>query len=73
MGNNYENFNKDIVDSGEWKEIFVVKFIQNSRLSFDYLDMISSKNNGQISTNEFIYIQYSLTNTKVDFSSLIIM
>ncbi len=28
---NYENFNKDIVDSREWKEIFVAKLPQQGR------------------------------------------
>lgn len=64
-----ENFNKDSVGSGNWKEIFIARFIQDSRVSFDYLNMISDKNNGQISTDELNYIQYSLTNTELDFSS----
>lgn len=64
----YENFNKGSVSSGDWKEIFIARFIQNSRLSFDYLDMISEENNGQISAAQLNYIQYSLTNTEVDFS-----
>ncbi|MDD7027675.1 MAG: hypothetical protein PUI46_11395, partial [Lachnospiraceae bacterium] len=64
-----ENFNKDSVSSGNWKEIFIARFIQDSRVSFDYLNMISDKNNGQISTDELNYIQYSLTNTELDFSS----
>lgn len=65
----YESFDKNVVSSENWKEIFVARFIQNSRLSFDYLDMISDKNNGQISMEELNYMQYSLTNTEVDFSS----
>ncbi len=31
---NYENFNKDIVDSREWKEIFVAKLPQQGRGEF---------------------------------------
>lgn len=65
----YDNFNKDSVDSRHWKEIFVAKFIQNSRSSFDYLDIISEKNNGQISADELNYIQYSLTGIELDISS----
>lgn len=65
----YENFDKDCVSNESWKETFVAKFIQNSRILFDYLDLISDKNNGQISTDELNYIQYSLTNTELDFSS----
>ncbi len=65
----YENFNTDSVNSDKWKEIFVDKFIQNSRLSFDYLEMVSDKNKGLISKEELNYIQYSLTNIEVDFSS----
>lgn len=65
----YENFDKDSVNSQNWKESFVANFIQNSRMSFDYLDMISEKNDGQISTDELNYIQYSLTNTELNFSS----
>lgn len=67
----YENFNKDSISNENWKEDFIAKFIQNSRLSFDYLDRISNKNNGQISTKELNYIQYSLTNTELDFSSYV--
>lgn len=67
----YENFDKDSVSSENWKESFIAKFIQNSRLSFDYLDMISDKNNGHISADELNYIQYSLTNTELDFSSYV--
>jgi len=67
----YENFDKNAVKSENWKESFIARFIQNSRLSFDYLDMISEKNNGQISVNELNYIQYSLTNTELDFSSYV--
>lgn len=65
----YDNFDKDSVESEEWKEIFISGFIQNSRLSFDYLDMISEKNNGQVSADELNYIQYSLTGVELDFSS----
>lgn len=65
----YDNFDKDSVCSEEWKEIFVSRFIQNTRSSFDYLDMVSGKNNGQISVDELNYIQYSLTGFELDFSS----
>ena len=65
----YDNFDKDSVCSEEWKEIFVSRFIQNTRSSFDYLDMVSGKNNGQISVDELNYIQYSLTGVELDFSS----
>lgn len=65
----YDNFDKDSVCSEEWKEIFVSRFIQNTRSSFDYLDMASGKNNGQISVDEMNYIQYSLTGIELDFSS----
>ncbi len=65
----YENFDKVVVNGEGWKEIFIARFIQNSRFSFDYLDEISDKNNGQISTDELNYIQYSLTGVELDFSS----
>lgn len=65
----YNHFDKDSVSSGNWKEIFVARFIQNSRSSFDYLDTISEKNNGKISVDELNYIQYSLTGIELDFSS----
>ncbi len=64
----YEHFDQDSVNSEPWKETFVSNFIQNSRLSFDYLDSISDQNNGQISPDQLNYIQYSLTNTELDFS-----
>lgn len=65
----YENFDRSVVSSGNWKESFIAGFILNSRLSFDYLDQISEKNNGQISADELNYIQYSLTNMEMDFSA----
>lgn len=65
----YESFDRDTPKTGGWKEDFIASFIQNSRLTFDYLDLISDKNNGQISIDELNYIQYSLTNTELDFSS----
>lgn len=65
----YDNFDKDSAYSEEWKEIFVSRFIQNTRSSFDYLDVVSGKNNGQISVDELNYIQYSLTGVELDFSS----
>lgn len=65
----YDNFDQTSADSEWWKEWFVASFIQNSRSSFDYLDMISDKNNGEISAEELNYIHYSLTNVEVDFSS----
>lgn len=64
----YDNFDKDFVCREEWKEIFVSRFIQNTRSSFDYLDMVSDKNNGKISADELNYIQYSLTGVELDFS-----
>ncbi len=65
----YESFDRDTPKTGGWKEDFIASFIQNSRLTFDYLDLVSDKNNGQISIDELNYIQYSLTNTELDFSS----
>lgn len=65
----YECFDKDAVGDDMWKELFVARFIQNSRLSFDYLDMISEQNKGEIGIDELNYIQYSLTNIALDFSS----
>lgn len=65
----YDNFDRDSVNSEDWKETFVTRFIQNSRLSFDYLEKISDKNNGMIGAEELNYIQYSLTNVEIDFSA----
>ena len=65
----YDDFGKDSVSSESWKEIFIARFIQNSRASFDYLDRVSDENNGEISVDQLDYIQFSLTNTEVDFSS----
>lgn len=47
----YDSFDPDLVDREEWKETFITRFIQNSRLSFDYLEMVSEKNSGEISTD----------------------
>ena len=53
------------------KFFFAVSLISSVITTFDYLDRISNKNNGQISTKELNYIQYSLTNTELDFSSYV--
>ena len=65
----YEDFGKDSVDNRNWKEIFISRFIQNSRMSFDYLEAVSDQNNGMINADELNYIQYSLTGIELDFSS----
>ena len=57
------------VNRENWKNYFIAFFIQNSWSSCDYLDMLSMDNDGLISVEEVNYIQYSLTNTYVDFSS----
>ncbi len=67
----YDSFDPDLVDREEWKETFITRFIQNSRLSFDYLEMVSEKNSGEISTDELNYIQYSLTGMELNFSTYI--
>jgi|GEM_PF-5700295 len=65
----YDNFDRNCVDDENWKEIFVSKFIQNTRASFDYLDLLSEKTGGQIDMEELYYIHYSLTGMELDFSS----
>lgn len=67
----YADFDRDTPKTGGWKETFIAEYIQNSRVSFDYLELISDQNDGQISIDELNYIQYSLTNTELDFSSLV--
>lgn len=67
----YSSFDSGTVGTGGWKEYFINNFIQNARLTFDYLDLISNQNNGLISIDELNYIQYSLTNTEVDFSTYV--
>ena len=67
----YEKFNAASVNSEDWKETFIARFIQNARVSFDYLDSISDENGGKISVDELNYMQYSLTNTEVDFSAYV--
>ncbi len=65
----YDHFDQTVVHSESWKEIFIARFIQNSRASFDYLDRIAEEDNGKIRVDQLNYIQYSLTGTEVDFSS----
>lgn len=67
----YEEFNAASVNSEDWKETFIARFIQNARVSFDYLDSISDENGGKISVDELNYMQHSLTNTEVDFSTCV--
>ncbi|MCM1046618.1 MAG: hypothetical protein NC417_14025 [Candidatus Gastranaerophilales bacterium] len=65
----YDAFDRNSVESEYWREIFVSGFIQNTRLSFDYLDRIAEENQGEIDAAELNYIQYSLTGIEIDFSS----
>ena len=65
----FDQFDQDIVFNEYWEEVFVARFIQNTRASFDYLEMLSEKNHGEISVEEINYIQYSLTGIELDFSS----
>lgn len=65
----YENFSEDSVSSEGWPETFIARFIQNSMLSFSYLDAVSDKNEGEIGADELNYIQYSLTGVYLDVSS----
>ena len=65
----FDNFDEDSVHSEWWEKLFISDFIQNSRLSFDYLEMTAEKNNGWIGIDELNYIHYSLTNVELDFSS----
>ncbi len=67
----FESFDKSMTNEEGWKEIFIAKFIQNSRVSFDYLDKVSDQSNGEISVSELNYIQYSLTAVEIDFSDYV--
>lgn len=71
LASGYISFDSGTTATGDWKQYFINNFIQNSRLTFDYLDLISGQNNGLISIDELNYIQYSLTNTEVDFSTYV--
>nr|MCR5704852.1 hypothetical protein [Eubacterium sp.] len=67
----YDHFDRDTVKGDGWKELFIARFIQNSRMSYDYLDRISEQNDGQIGVEDLNYIQYSLTHTESDFSTYV--
>ncbi len=69
LASGYMSFDSNTARIGDWKQYFIANFIQNSRLTFDYLDLISNQNNGQVSIDQLNYIQYSLTNTELDLSS----
>lgn len=67
----YDEFDENVVHDETWKKIFLTRFIQNSRYSFDYLDKQAEKGNGFITREQVEYIQYSLTNEKIDFSDCV--
>lgn len=67
----YDEFDENVVHDETWKKIFLTRFIQNSRYSFDYLDKQTEKGNGFITREQVEYIQYSLTNEKIDFSDCV--
>lgn len=63
------NCNQESVNSWWWKEMFVDCFIQNSRMSFDYLRKVSDRNDGWIAVDELNYMHASLMGVELDFSS----
>ena len=67
----YDEFDENVVNDETWKNIFLTRFTQNSRYSFDYLDKQAEKGNGFITREQVEYIQYSLTNEKIDFSDCV--
>lgn len=66
----YEWFDSDVTQTEEWKSTFIARFVQNSRMSYAYLNQCIDKNDGKIGINELNYIQYSLTGVNVEFSNL---
>ena len=67
----YLNKKSVTADEKHWKEQFISDFIQNSRLSFSYLDKISKENDGMVSVKELNYMQSSLTGVELDFSDIV--
>ena len=64
-----DNWDSDVSVCDElWRDTtFKSRFIQNSRLTFDYLNEITGGNDDAVSKEELEYIHYSLTGKIIDF------
>ncbi|MDD5936342.1 MAG: hypothetical protein PUC65_12425 [Clostridiales bacterium] len=71
LGISYDMFDQEVVFSQDWKEQFVDRFLKNSRSSNAYLKQMAEKNQGLVTIPEINYMQYSLTNLKIDFAPYI--
>ncbi len=67
----YDDYDESSVMEDQWMEFFVSHYIQNSRLTFDYLDQVSEENDGMISVEEVEYMNRSLTNVALNFDSFV--
>lgn len=68
LGLHYEDFGEDVISKSSWEDEFTSMMILNSRCSFGYLDEITEENHGLVTKNQAEYIQYSLTDVRLDFS-----
>lgn len=68
---NYDDFGVSETKEENYPIIFISKFCQNSRLTFDYLERLKKDNNGILSREQIEYMQYSLTNEFVDFQKYV--
>ena len=67
----YGDYDVEKAKSDEWKESFIARFIQNSMFSFDYLDELNQRNGGKVTVEQINYINYSITNTEIDYSDIV--
>lgn len=65
----YESFDSQTAATEEWKEIFINRFLQNSRMTFGYLEQCAEEHQGVIGADELNYIQYSLTGVEAELSA----
>ena len=67
----YDSFDEQEVQTSQWKEWFISKYICNSRYSFEYLNQVAEENNGLIDVDNINYMNYSLTGVESDFSDVV--
>lgn len=68
LGLHYDSFGDDDINRNSWEDDFISMMILNTRCSFGYLDEITEESHGLVTKNQAEYIQYSLTDVKLDFS-----
>jgi len=67
----YYFFDASQVEGNEYASEFIAHFLQNSRCTFGYLEQLREEQNGILTVEDVEYIQWSLTNQRLDFGEVV--